>query len=261
MAMLFGGACVLAGKVSASASLGGLVAVRCMAVKSGTTGKKRFRLPANSQAQYLVNNVSGSNIFKEGADVPLKDDAEYPDWIWTMRLSTPPKAADMEPGTREYWRQLAHESNTRLKRFMSVRHKTTMRVGQVEKQKMEWQERIKYRALASTSYEPGFNADDINPNQPSMKLWLRPQPDDEVIYADQYVREHREKFFKYSFQEDVRMRRTARNYLKGYQDPTGGVKSLPREKVAQVDAVTTASSATDRQDAIRRDSQSSSKTK
>lgn len=172
---------------------------------------------------------------QDGADVPLKDDSEYPDWIWTMRLDKQPKATDMEPGTREYWQQLAHESNTRLKRFMSVRHKTTMRVGQNEKKKMEWQERIKYRALASTSYEPGYNPDDINPNQPSVKLWLRPQQDDEVIYADQFVRQHRGKFFNRSFQEDVRMRKTARNYLKGYQDPIGGVKQLPLK--AQDDTV------------------------
>lgn len=34
------------------------------AIKSGSLGKKRFRLPVESDAKKLVNYVCGSNIFK-----------------------------------------------------------------------------------------------------------------------------------------------------------------------------------------------------
>ena len=47
-----------------------------------SVGKKRFRQPANEDAEYLCKYVSGSNILKDGEDVRLKDDSEYPDWLW-----------------------------------------------------------------------------------------------------------------------------------------------------------------------------------
>lgn len=159
--------------------------------------------------------------------MPIKDDSEYPDWIWTMRLTTPPKASELEPDTREYWEQLALESNTTLKKFMSVRHRTTKRVGERERAKMEWQQRIKFRALAAYNYEPGYRPEDVNPNQPHMKMWLRPQEDEEEIFADQFVKENGDKFFKHSFNEPVELRQVRQLSLKGYRDETGGVKALP----------------------------------
>jgi large subunit ribosomal protein L54 len=29
--------------------------------------------------------VCGSNLLKEGEDIKLKPDDEYPDWLWTLR--------------------------------------------------------------------------------------------------------------------------------------------------------------------------------
>ena len=61
--------------------------------KAGKAGGKlgpvvqKIVLPVESDPVKLVNNVCGSNILKEGKDVELKPDSEYPDWLWTIRLS------------------------------------------------------------------------------------------------------------------------------------------------------------------------------
>ena len=42
-------------------------------------------MPVETDTQKLVNYVCGSNLLKEGEDVKLKPDDEYPDWLWTLR--------------------------------------------------------------------------------------------------------------------------------------------------------------------------------
>jgi large subunit ribosomal protein L54 len=42
-------------------------------------------IPVETDTQKLVNYVCGSNLLKEGEDVKLKPDDEYPDWLWTVR--------------------------------------------------------------------------------------------------------------------------------------------------------------------------------
>lgn len=34
----------------------------------------------------LVNYVCGSNILKQGQDMKLAADSEYPEWLWNLRL-------------------------------------------------------------------------------------------------------------------------------------------------------------------------------
>lgn len=42
-------------------------------------------IPVETDPQKLVNYVCGSNLLKEGEDIKLKPDDEYPDWLWTLR--------------------------------------------------------------------------------------------------------------------------------------------------------------------------------
>jgi hypothetical protein len=42
-------------------------------------------IPVETDSQKLVSYVCGSNLFKEGDDIKLKPDEEYPDWLWTLR--------------------------------------------------------------------------------------------------------------------------------------------------------------------------------
>jgi large subunit ribosomal protein L54 len=54
----------------------------------------------------LVNYVCGTNIYKEGEDVKIKPDSEYPSWLWTIRTGPPPSLEEMDPNTKQYWRKM-----------------------------------------------------------------------------------------------------------------------------------------------------------
>ena len=53
--------------------------------KAGATIEKKA-LPVETDPVKLCTYVSGSNIYKEGADVKLKPDSEYPSWLWQLHL-------------------------------------------------------------------------------------------------------------------------------------------------------------------------------
>lgn len=139
---------------------------------------------------------------QEGQDVPIKDDSEYPDWIWSLRLGKPLTSNEMEYGTKQYWEQLDFESKIRVKRMLKVKHKETMRVGEVQKKRMEWQDRIKYRALASYNHSAGWDPEQLK-NEPDQKLWLKPQPDEEVLYPDRFTKENPRKLKELYGEEGV----------------------------------------------------------
>lgn len=51
--------------------------------KVGAIVEKKV-LPVETDAHKLVKFVCGSNIKKEGEDIVLKPDSEYPDWLWKL---------------------------------------------------------------------------------------------------------------------------------------------------------------------------------
>ena len=138
-------------------------------------GKKRFRQPANEDAEYLCKYVSGSNIFKEGEDVRLKDDSEYPDWLWTMRIGEA-KLEDLSPETTEYRDLLEELSLARARRYQRKMKEDILIVGSQEKRRILYEQRIKFRALASEESEDhlGFRPEDYVPKY-DKKLFLKPQ--------------------------------------------------------------------------------------
>jgi len=59
--------------------------------KKKTSGKggpviEKAEIPVETDAKKLVKFVCGSNILKEGEDVELKPDSEYPDWLWNLNI-------------------------------------------------------------------------------------------------------------------------------------------------------------------------------
>ena len=68
----------------------------------------------------LVTTVAGSNYrtIEGSADIVLKPDSEYPDWLWTMNVERPlPMAKDMPKGTLEYYEKLHEEEKARRRRL------------------------------------------------------------------------------------------------------------------------------------------------
>ncbi|XP_071510691.1 large ribosomal subunit protein mL54-like [Diadema antillarum] len=80
------------------------------AAKGKGAGAKTERLydilQVNTDPKYLVENCAGSNYFKEGTDVELKPDEEYPDWLWDIHTGPAIPLEELDPETPKYWRRL-----------------------------------------------------------------------------------------------------------------------------------------------------------
>ncbi|XP_037680099.1 39S ribosomal protein L54, mitochondrial [Choloepus didactylus] len=65
----------------------------------------------------LTTHAMGVNIYKEGQDVVLKPDAEYPEWLFQMNVGPPKTLEELNPETREYWRLLRKQNIWRHNRL------------------------------------------------------------------------------------------------------------------------------------------------
>lgn len=96
------------------------------ASKLSASDNKMKEFPVETNPFKLVEYCCGSNIYKEGEDVKLKPESEYPDWLWTLNTGPPPKLHEMDPNTKEYWilaRKLAQMNQQRLVRIKLLRMK------------------------------------------------------------------------------------------------------------------------------------------
>ncbi len=54
----------------------------------------------------LLKYCCGANYYKEGPEVELKPDSEYPDWLWDLHIGPPKKLEELDPESPQYWRRL-----------------------------------------------------------------------------------------------------------------------------------------------------------
>ncbi|CAM2109317.1 unnamed protein product [Caretta caretta] len=48
----------------------------------------------------------GVNFYRQCLEEALKDDSEYPDWLFQMHLGPPKTLEELDPETPQYWRVL-----------------------------------------------------------------------------------------------------------------------------------------------------------
>lgn len=120
----------------------------------GGTFEKKKRLPVETDPEKLVNYCCGSNILKEGEDVKLGPDSEYPDWLWTLRLGPPPPLEDMDPNTKEYWEHFFFLHKIRGLRLKRAKIKPKLHVN--EGDKLYKLRKLRFRALAY-KYSAGYD--------------------------------------------------------------------------------------------------------
>ncbi|XP_034826286.1 large ribosomal subunit protein mL54 [Maniola hyperantus] len=87
--------------------------------KLGSMEKKQ--LPVETDPEKLVNYVCGSNIYITGEDVKIKDESEYPDWLWTLNTGKPPRIEDLDPNTKQYWIRVRAAGMRRNNKLRSMR--------------------------------------------------------------------------------------------------------------------------------------------
>lgn len=72
----------------------------------------------------LTTTLCGGNILKEGTDPVLKDDHEYPDWLWELRLErTALTLEELDPDTKAYWRKVRSMDIKRTKLLEKSRYR------------------------------------------------------------------------------------------------------------------------------------------
>lgn len=92
---------------------------------SGAKGKKlgkseKIEIPVEKDVNKLLTYVCGLNYYKEGEEVQLKPDDQYPEWLWTIRTE-PLKLEDLDPNTKQYWRYLRKEAIRRKNKMIKHR--------------------------------------------------------------------------------------------------------------------------------------------
>ncbi|XP_033228010.1 39S ribosomal protein L54, mitochondrial [Belonocnema kinseyi] len=88
--------------------------------KSGSAVEKKV-LPVETDVNKLLKYVCGSNIYKEGQDMELMPDSEYPDWLWTIRTGPAPPLAELDPNTKTYWRRVRKMGIKRYNKLSSLK--------------------------------------------------------------------------------------------------------------------------------------------
>lgn len=97
-----------------SAHTVGLLSVLFPSAKKVQHGKLHDKQEIQAPAAITETVCRGVNIYKNGEDPMLKEDSQYPDWLWNL-LEPKKSYEELSPDTKQYWRRhnkcKAHEHN------------------------------------------------------------------------------------------------------------------------------------------------------
>lgn len=133
----------------------------------------------------ILCSFSSLFLFQEGEDIKLKDDSEYPEWIWKMKIHSFPKFDDYDPKSKEYWELCEIEHLFRTYRLLANRPKTSMSVGRIEKDYEERILRAREKAILPEAIDHGYDPKDILEEPVDERIHLKPEESDEVVPYDQ----------------------------------------------------------------------------
>lgn len=51
----------------------------------------------------------------------IKEDSEYPDWLWQLNTGAPPRIEDLVPNTKQYWLRVRAAGMRRNNKLRSMR--------------------------------------------------------------------------------------------------------------------------------------------
>ncbi|XP_075986283.1 mitochondrial ribosomal protein L54 [Anticarsia gemmatalis] len=85
-----------------------------------TTMEKK-EMPVETDPNKLVNFVCGSNIYLTGEDVKIKEDSEYPAWLWELNTGRAPRLDELDPSTKQYWVRVRAAAMRRNNKLRSMR--------------------------------------------------------------------------------------------------------------------------------------------
>lgn len=155
------------------------------------TGKRRFRLPVETDPHKLVNYCCGLNYNIDQPPIELKSDNEYPDWLWKLRLGPKKNSWELEKGTKEYYLRLAEEGRDRNYRLKMTAPKPAKIVSKVIKTRLEYIHRLRFAALAHMEDDVGLEAGSmekdwwsITRNPICAREYYLPVNENKVIYKD-----------------------------------------------------------------------------
>ncbi|XP_027197076.2 mitochondrial ribosomal protein L54 [Dermatophagoides pteronyssinus] len=125
-------------------------------ISGQAVGKKRFRLPVENDPKKLMNFCCGANYYKNGDEIKLKDDNNYPEWLWNLPLK-PPRLYELNPNTKEYWEKAAIVGQQREWKLRSITNKKQMNLNPTYIERMELKYRRRFRALAKYHFNAGYD--------------------------------------------------------------------------------------------------------
>lgn len=171
------------------------------------TGKRRFRMAVETDPHKLVNYCCGLNYHVDEQPIKLKDDTEYPDWLWSLRLGPKPNSWELEEGTKEYYLRLNEEErgSNYLKKMTSGGRK--MVVDKVLLKQQEYVKRLRFAALAHMEDDAGLEPNSM-PNEWQLTDRIKinasdyylPMEEGRVIYADKIPGNIKLKNFHYDYE-------------------------------------------------------------